>query len=106
MKKMTYAELKKLFREHEKSYPAEHLTGYIVFAECSFDQQYSLESRTYVVSSDNKAFRPNMGGYSIYAYALDGNDPCVRLEQYMKEEKSNNSWIVDYCYVLTDEDSK
>lgn len=104
MEKMTYAELAGKFRVHEASHPDTHLTGFIVFTEDSFDKSYSLESRTYRVSSDNKAYRPNMGGYSIFGWALDGSDPGVRLEAYMAAEKGGPSgWKVDYCYVEEDQ---
>lgn len=110
-KKITYSELASLFRarerENEKIPFAErqHLTGCIVFTEDSFDEPYSLESRTYAVSSDNKAFIPNMGGYSIFGSAIDGSDPGVRLEAYMAEERGGASgWRVDYCY-LAEEDA-
>ena len=78
---MTYSTMRSYFRTAERAH--QHLSGFIVFSPASFDKEYSLESRTYAVSSDNKAFQPNMGGYSIYASSLDGSDPCVRLEQYM-----------------------
>ena len=81
---MTYRKLREYFRAAERQ--GQHLTGYIVFSPASFEQPYPLESRTYAVSSDNKAFQPNMGGYSIYASSLDGSDPLVRLEQYMAAE--------------------
>ena len=104
MEKMTYAELAGKFRVHEASHPDTHLTGFIVFTEDSFDKSYSLESRTYRVSSDNKAYRPNMGGYSIFGWALDGSDPGVCLEAYMAAEKGGPSgWKVDYCYVEEDQ---
>ena len=99
MVEMTYQEMKDLFRETEKI-GAQHLTGYIVFSAESFDKPYPVESRTYVLSSDNKAFRPNMGGYSIYASALDGSDMGVRLEQYMADEKGGkDGWKVERCYM-------
>ena len=66
MEKMTYGELTAKFRDHERNNPSTHLTGFIVFTEDSFEKSYSLEARTYRVSSDNKAYRPNMGGYSIF----------------------------------------
>lgn len=98
---MTYAELKKKFREHEKSYPKTHLTAHIVFTEDSWDTAYPLESRTYIVSSHNKAFMPNMGGYSIYGGSLDGTDPIVRLEQYMADELGGkNGWKVEDCKIV------
>lgn len=82
MKKITYAELRNLFREHESTRPSKHLTGFIVFTENSFEKPYPLDARTYEVSSNNKAFQPGMGGYSIYGSSLDGNDFGVRLEYW------------------------
>lgn len=100
MEKITYAELAEIFRKREYPGPTEHLTGYIVFTEDNFEKLYSLEARTYRVSSNNKAYQPNMGGYSIYGSAIDGSDPMVRLEQYMAAEKGGkNGWKVDYCYL-------
>ena len=60
---MTYATMRSYFRAAERA--RQHLSGFIVFSPASFDKEYSVESRTYAVSSDNKAFRPNIGGYSI-----------------------------------------
>jgi hypothetical protein len=99
---MTYKELKHFFRVAERN--LQHLTGYIVFSPASFTQEYSLESRTYVVSSDNKAFQPRMGGYSIFASCLDGTDPYVRLEQYMSTEcGGSDGWQIERCYMMEDE---
>lgn len=100
---MKYAELKKIFRKHEAGRPAGHLTAHIVFTADSFEEDCSLLSRVYAVSSDNKAFQPNMGGYSIYAACLDGRDNGVRLEWYMTEEKGGSAkgkWKVESCYIL------
>lgn len=95
---MGYSEMAQKFREAEKN--GEHLDGYIVFTEDSFTEKYPLESRTYVVSSDNKAYRPNMGGYSIYATSLDGTDKNVRLEAYMAAEKGGkDGWKIERCYM-------
>lgn len=110
MQKISYGELARTFRAHESAarclpyHEQTHLTGCIVFTEDSFNQPYSLESRTYAVSSDNKAFQPNMGGYSIYGSAVDGSDPLVRLERYMAAEKGGkDGWKVEYCYMTGDE---
>ena len=98
---MTYSELEKVFQDHEAEYPKNHLTAHITFTEDSFSEPYSLLSRTYVVSSDNKAFRPNMGGYSIFGSSLDGTDPCVRLERCMAEERGGkDGWKVENCDIL------
>lgn len=102
MKKITYAEMKAAFREHELNHPKKHLTGCIVFTEDSFTKEYPRSSRTYCVNSDNKAFQPNMGGYSIYGSSLDGSDNGVRLEAYMAEERGGpRGWKVDYCYMYS-----
>lgn len=94
---MTYGELCKHFREAEDK--GQHMLGFIVFTEDSFDKPYSELSRTYAVSSNNKAFQAGMGGYSIYASCLDGTDPCVRLEGYMAAEKGGeNGWKIERCY--------
>ena len=103
MEKITYAELKAAFREHESNYPQKHnghLVGCIVFTEDSYDKPYPIGSRTYRVSSDNHAFVPNMGGYSIFGSAIDGSDNHVRLDYYMAAERGGpKGWKVDYCYM-------
>ena len=71
-----------------------------VFSPDSFDKPYSEQSRTYVVSSNNKAFISGAGGYSIYGSCLDGTDQCVRLEGYMRGE---NAWKIDRCYMKRDD---
>ena len=101
---MPYNEMKALFRQAEKE--GRHTTGYIVFTEDSFDKPYTEDSRTYVVSSDNKAFIEGMGGYSIYASSLDGSDPCVRIERYMAAEHGGkDGWKIEKCY-MKDENNK
>ena len=98
---MNYAELKQAFRELKRNSPREDLTAHIIFTEDSFAKQYPLLSRTYRVSSDNKAFWPNMGGYSIFAYCLDvTSDQGVRLDWYMADEGNAGGWKVEDCYIL------
>lgn len=112
MKKLTYAELRHEFCEFNRNHEIrskgnkQYITGVIVFKQESWpDTEYSLEARSYRVSSDNKAFIDGMGGYSIFGGSLDGSDPCVRLEAYMKAERGGeNGWIVDYCYLEEDDD--
>lgn len=95
---MSYPQLKAHFRQAEKE--RNHTTGYIVFTVDSFDKPYTEEQRTYVVSSNNKAFIEGMGGYSIYASSLDGSDKCVRLEAYMADEHGGkDGWKIEKCYV-------
>lgn len=100
---MNYKELKKLFSDHESSFPKNHLTGYITFSSFGPDETrgFPWEGRTYSVSSDNKAFRPNMGGYSIFGSSLDGTDQGVRLEGYMAEERGGkDGWVVEDCCIV------
>ena len=97
-KELTYGEMAARFREAERN--GKHLDGLITFSEGSFTKPYSLEARTYMVSSQNKAFQPNMGGYSIFGSALDGTDSYVRLEQYMAAEKGGeDGWKIERCYI-------
>ena len=99
---MTYQKMRSYFRAAERH--NQHLTGYIVISQASFEETYSLESRTYVVSSDNKAYQPTMRGYSIYASAIDGSDPCVRLEQYLSAELAGaDGWQIERCYMAADD---
>lgn len=92
---LTYSKLADRFRNAE-SEGKKHLTGYIVFSQESFNKPYDEKSRTYAVSSDNKAFKAGLGGYSIYGSCLDGSDPCVRLDGYMRGE---NAWKIEKCYL-------
>lgn len=94
IKKMTFGELEALFIRHEATHPKEHLTAHIVYKEESWNRPYPLESRTYVVSSCNRAFEPGKISNSIFADCLDGSEFGVRLDWYKKD------WIVDYCYLV------
>ena len=93
---MTFAEMRSRFCEAENE-GKEHLSGYIVFTQDSFDKPYDERSRTYGVSSNNKAFQAGMGGYSIFGSCLDGTDPCVRLDGYIFGE---NAWKIEKCYMM------
>ena len=47
-----------------------------------------------------------MSGYSIFASCLDGTDPLVRLDWYMKVENPKiGDWEVEYCYLMDDEEA-
>lgn len=103
-KKITYKELKKAFYDFNNThnYATESIKGVIVFREDNWpDDNYSLESRSYVVSSDCKAFIASMSGYSIFGSSIDGSDKGVRLDQYMEDEYAGKGgWRVDYCYLI------
>ena len=80
--------------------PEQHLTAIIVFTEDSFDRQYPRLGRSYITSSNNKAYQPNMGGFSVFASCLDGTDPGVRLEWHMEAHGNPGGWKVEDCYIL------
>lgn len=95
---MSYADMSKKFREAEEN--GKHLEGYVVFTKDSFTKEYSEESRTYKISSDNKAYQGNMRGYSIFASSLDGSDRGVRLDAYMADEYAGkDGWKIERCYM-------
>lgn len=92
---MTYTELKQIFCELKCASPKENLTAHIIFTEDSFDKRYSLLSRSYLVSSDNKGFWPRMFSRSIFAYCLDvTSDQGIRLDWHMAEEGNPDGWKV------------
>lgn len=96
---MKYKELEQIFIEHEAADPKYHLDGYITFSSLgSFEAPgYTQLDRTYIVSSDNKAYKPNRLGYSIFGSCLNGHDSHVRLEQYMNRP---NGWVPGECCLL------
>ena len=95
---MSYSELTSLFRQSERE--GKHITGYIKIAAKGNLSQYSADSLTYEISSNNKAFIDGMGGYSIYASSIDGSDFCVRLENYLKDERGGeNGWEIERCFI-------
>lgn len=100
-----YKDMKKCFCDYENLRHDFHLKnvlkGLIVFTPNSFNKPYMAKSRCYIVTSDNKAYMPHMGGYSIYGTSLDGTDVDVRLETYMAEERGGkDGWKVSACYLL------
>lgn len=99
---MTYQTMRGYFCAAERA--NQHFSGFIVFSPESFAKEYPLESRTYAVSSDNKAFWSKVGSRSIYGSALDGSDPNVRLDQYMAiEQGGSDGWQIERCYMMSDE---
>ena len=96
---MEYKELEQIFAAHEATQPKYHLDGYITFSDLGSheDPNYTMYDRTYIVSSDNKAYKPNRLGFSIFGSCLNGHDPCVRLESYMRQP---NGWVPGECCLL------
>ena len=103
---LSYREITGMFYDYNcHTENPETLYGAVVIASESFDKEYPLEDNTYIISSESKAFKPNMLGYSIYANNITGTDNGVRLDNYLKEEKAGkNGWIVDKCFIITKEE--
>ena len=65
MQKMTWREMTKLFRGYNKTKPPiDPVLGYIIFAPESYQREYSLESRTYMVCSDCNWFNNRISSSS------------------------------------------
>lgn len=106
LEELTYQEMKKRFSQCEstRKQGERPMLGYIVFTEDSYDTHYTETSRTYIVSSDNKAFQSNAGGYSIYGTSKDLKDANVRLEAYMRDERGGkDGWKVEKCFIVKDD---
>ena len=74
--------------------------GVVVFKNGSYwDKEYPLEERSYLVSGDNKRFKPYLCGTSIFANNLARTDIGVRLDWYMWGN-GKDDWQVDYCYLV------
>lgn len=64
----------------------------VVFTKDSFVNDYTVEERSYIFSTDNKYFKSYTCGNSLFANCLDKKDKGVRLDWYFGE------WKIDYCY--------
>ena len=99
MKKMTWYQMTNLFRDYNKHAQSKTpIVGFIVFTPESFQKPYTLEERTYRVSSDCNWFNKRIST-SLYGDCLDGTDHGVRLDAYMKDFGNRDGWIVAECYV-------
>jgi hypothetical protein len=95
MNKITFDELRK------QAYENKWKKAVIVFTEDSFNKKYPLESRSYEVYSNAKAFIPNSLGFSMFGNCLDGTDKGVNLVNYMfYHDNPDENWRVEYCYII------
>ena len=102
---MEYKQLKEIFCQHEREHPDTHLTAYITFLPLDTPNKManSWENRTYHISSDNKAFQPNKGGYSIFGSSLNRTiGPQTRLDPYISDEyDGKDGWVVEDCGIVS-----
>lgn len=96
---MEYRDLEQIFCKHEATRPKVHLDGLITFADSvGFDDvPYTQVNRTYLVSSNNKAYQLGRLGNSIFGTSLCGKVPGVRLDAYMRRP---NGWVPGECCLL------
>lgn len=101
MQKMTFEELRNYLCEYNRTHnrATEVIKAVVVFTEDSFEREYSEESRSYEITSDNKTFRNSISN-SLFGSCLDGTDQGVRLDAYMKFYGIKPGWKVDYCYLI------
>lgn len=93
MEKLTVNELFKKFYENNVN-GGKEIYGVIVYSSHNWDDEYSLEARSYKVSSNNKRFFDGKTSNSYFGTSLDGSDVNVRLDKYY--------WDIDYCYLLNE----
>lgn len=88
MKKLTFKQMSDICTQHNREYhivnqygDKEHRLYFCgVLNPKSLKKKYSLKERTYIFSSDNKAFIDHMCGYSIFGHCRYDDDMC-RLEE-------------------------
>jgi hypothetical protein len=70
----------------------------IVIDNKSFLQNYSIESRSYLINRDtSKYFQEGKISNSIWGDAMDESDFGVRLDWYLWGNEFN--WKIEYCYI-------
>lgn len=93
MERISFSEMTSIMRKATKE--GQEMKAVIVYKQDNWDEEYSLEARSYVVSNASKYFDEGMISNSIIGSALDGSDPCVFLHRY--------NWEVAYCYILNED---
>lgn len=87
-------QLEKVTFDYLQKHCNEWLRAVIVF-EDSILKSSNIEQRSFLVSSDEKFFNPEMIGNSLYATSLDSKtNEIVRIDRLVY------SGSIDYCYVM------
>lgn len=101
---LTFGEVYDIFTKHNSEngikdeFSDEHpLYAVGVASNSNFNQEYSLDSRSYKFRSDSKKFLSNKIGSSIFAESLDGSDR-IRLDWYLY--KQDDGWDWEYFYII------
>ncbi len=67
----------------------------VVITNSSFDIEYPLDSRSYIITNTNKYFNVKMCGTSLYGDSIDGTDTGVRLDLYI-----HDGWKIEDVYII------
>ncbi|SHI61207.1 hypothetical protein SAMN02745671_01144 [Anaerovibrio lipolyticus DSM 3074] len=90
-KYVSYDELRSaMFKANEEG---KEISGGITFTEDSFNKPYDERGRTYLFTSDNKAFQHGKISNSIWANCEDGTDDGVKLSNYLYD------WKIEKCFI-------
>ena len=97
---MKYQDLREILCQAAKEKRV--VDAFVTFTPDSFENAYTQLERTYLFTSNNKAFAsPSCGGYSIFGDCMDGKDSGVRLERYMADEKGGkDGWKIENCGII------
>lgn len=89
-------EIEKVTLDYLKKHYKEWELAVIVFDEETLKKEKTVEYRSFLVSSSEKFFNPNMIGSSLYATSLETNyaNDIVRIDNLVY------SGIIEYCYVM------
>lgn len=93
---MTFGELETIMKEANRS--GRKISGYVTISQESFSKEYSKAARTYLFSSDNKRWLPNMCSASIWGDCLDGSDNGVKLSDYLF---GKDCWKIEDCGIIS-----
>lgn len=96
MERLSFQELCNYLETHEER------IGVIVFKQNkNWQREYTEPERSYMVSGNNRYFQKGKISNSLFGTNLTKDDCGVRLDWYMFN--GEDSWEVDYCYILEDE---
>lgn len=76
MREITNQEMHDLFRDTQDKY------ALITYKQENFEKEFSEQSRTYMVSSDNRCFETGKIANSMFGSCIDGTDVGIRLDWY------------------------
>lgn len=94
---MKLKDLTERFAEENRYAYGKKMEGYITFSQKSFNTPYPIASRTYIISSNNKMFKPWGLGEALFGSSLDKSDIGVRLDLYMQPHEGHLGWQVEDC---------